>query len=163
MNRLELIEKLALHKTLDKSIFRYIEKAYRHYSKTYHTPLHIAEEVIPEEKALLIYFEDQIEDVSTHDLADMITDIYKVPDLELINAGGGAKSNIPQTTDQEWVAKMNMQIQKATEEREAAKLRAKEAIEKKKAEDAMKGVDDVIEKFNKSMAAIKTSLSEQKK
>ena len=163
MNRLELVEKLALHKTLDQSIFRYIEKAYRHYSKTYHTPLHIAEEVVPEEKVLLIYFEDQIENVATHELADIINDIYALPELEVVNAGGQVRSNMPQTTDDEWIARMNKQIQAAAEDRERKKLAAKEAEEKIKAEAAMKDVDDVISKFNKSMTAIKSSLTQEKK
>src|ERR1700677_4794163 len=99
MNRLELIEKLALHRTLDRSIYRYIELAYRHYSKTYNTALHIAEEIVPEEKALLIYFEDQIESVQSHELIEMITDIYKVPDLEMILAGNDISQNYHTTDD----------------------------------------------------------------
>lgn len=144
--RVDLLEKLAVHNVLDESIGRYIELAYRHYSMTYHTPLHIAKEVVPEEEVLLIYFEDRLEGQQPDELSEMIAKMYKTVEPEVLNANAGnRKAGI---SDDEWVAKMNMKVKQQQEAKQKSEA-------EKQAVSAVKEVDAVIEKFNKSMRDIK--------
>jgi hypothetical protein len=149
--RVDHIEKLAAHNAANNdTLGSLLRKAYRHLSKTYHTPLHIAERDVPEYEALLVYFEDQFDELDAVELADRIALMYKKPSLEQINSGyvpsESGVSNI--VGDEEWVAHMNIKLRRKEED-------DRQADEIKKATQVVAEVDKAISQFNESMKATK--------
>lgn len=150
--RVELIEKLAVHNILDESLGRYIELAYRYYSTTYHTALHVAREVVPEEEVLLIYFEDQLESKRSDEIHEMIEKMYRTVEPEVLNAGVERRKS--GMSDEEWVTKMNLRMKQQLEAKQKAEAQ-------KQAEAMVKEVDDVIGQFNKSIRDIKQKVEKK--
>lgn len=56
------LKKIALKNVISEDTEHFIEKCYRYYSKTYHTPLHTVRETLHEYQVVLVYLEDLYED-----------------------------------------------------------------------------------------------------
>ena len=143
---LDAIEKLALKHALSDSVGALIKRAYKYYSVTYHTPLHVAYQLIPEYEAVLIYFEDKFEHMDPIALKDTVDVLYPKKNLALLNEGPAAQTEAQTVMDDEaWVTKMNMKLKKQ-EDAETVKNEAQEV---------MAAVDQAIAEINKSLQVIK--------
>ena len=150
LNAILNIHKVALKNSVDKDIDTLIESAYRHYSRTYCTPLHVAEEVIPEAEVLRIYFEDRFEDMEAGELKEKISSLYGY-DKEAANSPLTGKTLGPVNDDQ-WIAEMNKKAMAQAEKQKKIEAEKAAAI---KAQEVVKSVDQIIEEMNKKMMNIK--------
>lgn len=142
------LQKLALENTESNSIRYFLESCYRYYSKTYHTPLHIAQEIVSPADAVRIYFEDNYDGMEPTQLLDIKE---KFKDQELPYAIVEPESNAlsgpaPEMSDDEWVAK-EMAKSKKKNEKKGDEKKAK----KIQAEDLMKEADAAMEEFKKGL------------
>lgn len=57
------LQKIAIYNVTSYTIEWLIERSYRHYSRTYNTPLHLAKSILTPQQAVLIFFEDSFADL----------------------------------------------------------------------------------------------------
>jgi hypothetical protein len=126
---------------MENDIEWYIEQCYRHYSKTYHTPLHIAKKELPIEEVILIYMQDEMADWTADEMADWKTKVDETPKIYVA---------APEYVDQE---EMNEDLWVA---QQTAILKQQEEQEKKKKEDVMAKTHEAIEKLTQSLKNIPT-------
>ena len=150
LNAILNIHKVALKNSLDKDIDTLVEDAYRYYSRTYSTPLYLAEEMITEAEVLRIFFEDRFNDMDGGELKEKVNSLYGY-DKEAANSPIAGKTLGPVTDDQ-WVAEMN---KKAMAQAEAQKKAQAEKAAAVKAQEIVKSVDQIIDEMNKKMLNIK--------
>lgn len=144
------IRRIALQNRLSEDTDTYIEKCYRHYSKTYHTPLHLVKEQLTVEEVALVFMEDQIEEWSVEDLNSLKEklDESERPVLQ------GALSNDPEDEvidDELWIAQQN----KLVREQEAA-------VKAKQNQDVVKKTHEAIEQLTKSFENFNDAVKKDK-
>lgn len=140
------IKRLAYKTIKEDSLEFFIEKCYRYYSKTYHTPLQQAYEV-PKEEVALIYFQDEMLDGDADDMElikeqiqNKLEPVLSMPEILLQNKAV--------LSEEEWVAKMNLEIKN---EMKAQKAKKNEMSQ-----------EDIIKQTHDAIAALTTSLSKIK-
>lgn len=136
--QIDLIQKLALHNALSDTLQSFIRKAYKHYSRTYHTPLSVAMATVTEYEAVLVYFEDRFGEMDAVQLKDASDALYARKPLEVINAGPQKETlGYSSANDEAWVAQMNLKLKRQEDEQ-----RAKQVVSE---------VDKAIAELNKTM------------
>lgn len=105
------LRRLAYKYAVSQSLEAEIEKAYRHYSRTYNTPLETAR-ALPMEEALLIYFQDELEEATAEDLERIKEELFTDESLYI------PKASQAKVDDDTWIAEQ----EKALKAQEAAKL-----------------------------------------
>lgn len=126
---------IAIYNINSNTIDWFIEKAYRHYSKIYYTPLHIAKEILTPDKAVLIYLEDTLSEIPANELIELKEKLLNKPKpmLDINNYNNEDE----EMSDDEWVAE---QIRLATEQEK-----------KDKEKNAQSNLSDSIEKTKKAV------------
>jgi hypothetical protein len=106
LNNLRII---AINNAMSDTVDWFIEKSYRHYSRTYHTPLHIAKETLSQEEAVLIFMEDECSEMSPEDIVmlkeKLSTKIKPVLDFE------GESDEDVEMDDDAWVAQQMAELE----------------------------------------------------
>ena len=118
---------IAIHNVMDQSMDAYVEKAYRHFSKTYHTALHIAKEIMTPHEVVLIAMEDEMDDLKLEELLEFRSEVAPVqsifPPYSLPEAGA--------IDDEAWIADQNRLLKIQEEKDKAKKAKEMEEIAKK--------------------------------
>lgn len=134
------LRKIAIKNNLKDDIDSYIEKCYRHYSKTYFTELEKAYE-LPIERVVLIYMEDEMADMSKEELKDLLDKDFNDIELPVVAMNYEPPRDL---TDDEWIAQQNLLLKKQQEDE------AKQAEIVKKTHESIekfgKAVDEVFDK-----------------
>jgi N-dimethylarginine dimethylaminohydrolase len=130
MNLVVNLRKIAIKNCLSDDIDVYIERAYRHYSKTYNTPLHLAHELVTVPDALLIYMEDQMEDYTKEDLQERLAELTdKKPSIMLEPPKYANPRNELLSDDDAWIAEMNRKLREEEAQKAKAKVKDAEKLE----------------------------------
>lgn len=100
---LKYIRLLAINNVNSHTIEWYTELAYRHYSKTYHTPLHVAKQVMNPAEIVKIYMEDEMLDMELEDVTAIRDKLVKTkkPFMDIENYQPAEELN--EMDDEEWV------------------------------------------------------------
>ena len=129
---------IAIQNSIDESIDSYVEKAYRHFSKTYNTPLFEAKEKLTPHEVVLILMEDELEDFKVEELQDMLNELRPPVQLgapeEMINSENVAD-------DELWIAQQN-KLLKEQDEKE----------KNKQNEEIVKKTHEAIEKLTSALS-----------
>lgn len=132
------LRQIAISNVMEDDLEFYVEKCYRYYSKTYHTPLHIAKEKVSEPEVVKIFMEDEMEDWTPDDMVEFKAKVNETPRVVI---AAPSFTEEPEEVDEEmWIAQ------------QTALLKQQEAKEKKKQEDIMNKTHEAIDKMT---AAIK--------
>ena len=144
---IESIRLIAIDNCLAASDFDwYIEKAYRHYSKTYHTPLHFVKELLIPEAALQIMMEDEMSTMAIEELEDLrqtIADDHT--GRPFLDPAMPAPSENDEQSDDEWIAEQNRLLK----EQESQALKKKTMTEN--LQKVTKSVEQATEKISESL------------
>ena len=138
------IRQIAIHNTMCGDLDFYIEKCYKHYSKTYHTPLHIAKELIPMEEVIKVFMEDELEDFTPEDMADFKAKVDETPKLML--AAPTYTEESEELSEELWIAQQN------------ALLKQQDEKAKKQQADIIKQTHEALDKLTTSL----TNVTEKK-
>lgn len=103
------IKRIALQNVQQSTLDRLLERAYRHYSKTYFTPLQDAYK-LPESDILLLYFEDIYSELEEHQLEDEKNTMYET-DHKIVYTGIKPVEESVLTDDQ-WIAQQIERMKK---------------------------------------------------
>ena len=109
------IKKLAIQNNLNSiagDLECFIEKCYRHYSKTYHTELEKAY-TLPIEQVVMIYMEDEMSDTTKEELEEMSKNFREIEVFFFMP--GSVESENEVLDDELWIAKMNSDLKKKNE------------------------------------------------
>lgn len=125
------LRQIAIHNIIEDDAEWYIEKCYRYYSKTYHTPLHVAKEVMSVEEVVLISMQDEMLDLTAEEIAD-----FKAKVNETLKTALVAPTLIDKLDeaagDDIWIAEQTALLKKQeAKEQENKKTKAQEDIIKK--------------------------------
>lgn len=133
------LRRIALKNIKDESMWRYIEKCYRHYSVTYHTPLHLAKQILTIPEVILISMEDEMKDMPPDDVEEWLLkyDGKIKPMIEPINPYLPEQEEV---SDDLWIAQ---------QEKELKQKEAKEAVSN----------EDIIKKTHEAMNQFKTHIA----
>ena len=115
---LKLIRLLAIHNTNCNTVEWYTELAYRYYSKTYHTPLHIAKQVMNPAEVIRIQMEDEMHDMSPEDITALKDRLDPKPQ-PMLTAENHVSQEDEAMSDEEWV--MQQMADAAKQEKAAEK------------------------------------------
>lgn len=145
---LKSIRLLSIGNVQSSTIEWYIELAYRHYSKTYHTPLHVAKSKITQLEAVQIMMEDEMLEMSKEDIDSMKKQLQKLPQ-PMLNVESYYNEEVvdQEMDDEEWVAQQIAQLQekeksgKKEVKKDAGPSMADAAMQ---AQQAIKGLYDKI-------------------
>jgi hypothetical protein len=140
------IKRLAYKTIKEDSLDFFIEKCYRYYSKTYHTPLKEAYK-LPKEEITLIFFQDEMLEGDADDM-ELIRDQLESKLEPVLQMPEVLKQTKAILSEEEWVAKMNLEVKN--------EMKAKEA---KKPEMSQ---EDIIKQTHDAIAALTTSLGKIK-
>jgi len=135
------LRKLALKSRLNPDIDDYVEKCYRHYSKTYATPLDQAKSNLTVPEVMLVYMQDELENLEKDELELFKEKLY--PNSGPILSMPVAEKNEDELAleDNAWVAQQE------------ALLRDKEEKDKKNQDDIVKKTHEAIESLTKNLNA----------
>ena len=143
------LRKLAIKNHFSDDIELYIDKCYRHYSKTYNTPLADAYKDLTPEEVLLIYFCDEMEEWTPEEV-EKIQKILSTADVPMLDPGYSAKAT-SEISDDEWILQQEKNM-KAEQEKKA-----------KQQEDIAKKTHEAIEQLTQAFkAATPTAKKENK-
>lgn len=109
------IKKIALKNIQSRSIESFIDRAYRHYSTTYFTPLKQAYE-LPESEVTLIYFEDMFKNMEAHVLEDELNSNLEI-DHAVVTSGKKVVDE-SKLSDDQWMAQQIERIKKQKQEQD---------------------------------------------
>jgi Ser-tRNA(Ala) deacylase AlaX len=109
----------------------YVEKCYRYYSQTYHTPLHLAKSILSAEEVVLIFMQNEMEDWTAEDMAEWKKKVDETPKVMI----AAPEFIQPEEIDEEmWIAEQNalLKLQDEKDKKKQAEVIAKthEAIDK---------------------------------
>lgn len=99
---LKLIRLLAIQNIQCNSIEWYTEQAYRHYSKTYHTPLHLAKQVMNPAEVIRIQMEDEMMEQTSEEI-QAIEDRLSSKPKAMLDVENYSPEEDEQMSDEEWV------------------------------------------------------------
>jgi hypothetical protein len=133
------IRQIAVHNVMEDDIEFYVEKCYRYYSKTYHTPLHLAKEAITPEEVVKIYMEDEMAEWTAEEIEDLRNKIDETPKMVL---AGYANKATEEIDEEVWIAQ------------QSALLKKQEESQKAKQEEIIKETHKVIEKLTSSLKGL---------
>lgn len=136
------VKRIAYKNIKESSIEFYIEKCYRYYSKTYHTPLEQAYNLLPE-RVCQVYEEDTMAQLTADDMEMIHSQINNKVEPLLQDIDNVVTEALD---DDAWIAQQNLELQK------------EEADKKKQAEqaDIIKRTHEAIDKLNKDIKQITT-------
>jgi len=140
---------MAVDNCLSKGLAWYAEKAYRHYSQTYHTPLHTTRQLLTPFEAIQIMMENEMDELPIEDLEEIKTKLLDLKDKFYVGDPSGDGSDDGGMSDDEWIA-MQDQIVREQEEKNKAK-----------AGKDMKQVSEKIGKAASSLADALKSMQQQ--
>jgi hypothetical protein len=120
------IRQIALFNVMNDDVDFYIENAYRFYSNQFHTPLHIAKELIPEAAVVQILMEHEMKDWTAEEISDLKAQLNDVPKI-MIN--GASSDAAPEEVDNEaWIAQQNLLLKKQDAKEQQKKNKEQEEI-----------------------------------
>jgi len=99
---LKYIRLLSIYNVNSNSIEWYVEQAYRYYSKTYHTPLHVARKNMIPAEVVQIFMEDEMADMNPEDVTALKDRLVKVP-KPMLNVEDYQPEEDTELSDEEWV------------------------------------------------------------
>lgn len=145
------IRLLAIDNVTCGSIEWYIEKAYRYYSMTYHTPLHIAKKVISSAEVILIMMEDETGKLTPEQIVDLKKKFVTKHEPMLSVESAEAEENV-EMSDEDWV----MQQMADLERKEREKKNEKPKLDKEQgmgqaAIEAQKAVKQLYDRLEKQL------------
>lgn len=143
------VRRLAVHNRLSDDLDVYIDKCYRHYSKTYHTPLHVAQSILTAEEVALIFMEDEMEEWSVENVME-VKEALRTDDQPVIDCAQEKSNDV--VDDDTWIAQQNAALKKQDEE--SKKKSAQAAV--------MKQTHDAIEKLTESFKSITKEIESKK-
>jgi hypothetical protein len=108
---LHAIKNIALRNIDSNLIEDWIERAYRHYSKTYHTPLEQAYEV-PAHKVALIMLEDMFNNTDPDQLASAKEEVEKELSKLVLSGDKKVLTANAEISDDEWMANQLEELKK---------------------------------------------------
>lgn len=119
------LRKIALKNFIQNDLAYTVEKAYRHYSKTYNVPLPETRK-IEEHEILMVYFDDQMTDqkLSVEEAIEMLADIEPSTSTPMINPYVPKQQVV---SDEEWIAQQEANLVK---QEAAMRQKAQDAISK---------------------------------
>lgn len=134
------LRKLAIKYHLSDDIDIYIEKAYRHFSKTYSTPLKEAYNMTPHE-VLLVYMQDEMDELKKEELLDFLSKITEKNE-PMLSSGITKTYDDVVAEDEAWIAEQNALLKKESEK----KANSKDIIEQ-----ANKALEELGKSLNKNI------------
>lgn len=117
---------IAIHNIVNEDLESYVEKAYRHYSKTYFTALDEAKQKKTPHEVILILMEDELSELKVEELRDMQDELSTNPTLFPDRAYASAE-----VSDEAWIADQNRMLRQQEEKDAAKKAKAMEEVAKK--------------------------------
>lgn len=118
---------IAIHNVMDESMDSYVEKAYRHFSRTYNTSLIEAREKLLPHEVILIFMEDEMSELKNEELLEFRAEVSPAlsifPPYSLPEAGA--------IDDEQWIADQNRLLKIQEEKSKAQKAKEMEEIAKK--------------------------------
>jgi hypothetical protein len=147
---LQNLKKIALANVESDTVARFIDMCYRHYSKTYHTPLkEVYADMTPQQVALY-YFEDMLEGLNEEQLAEHREDLFR--SFKPILSGDITKRSQEDLVldDEAWIASQNEMLKKQEAEKKA----------KQDAELAAK-TDEFVKNFSQQLKKIDKAINPQ--
>lgn len=143
------VRRLAVQNRLAEDLDTYIEKCYRHYSKTYHTPLQLVKETLSPEQVAMVFMEDEMEEWSIENVME-IKEALNNGDRPVIETAQMAEEEV--IDDDTWIAQQNATLKKQ-----------EDTDKKKKSQEAlMKQTHDAIEKLTESFKSITKDIEGKK-
>lgn len=136
------LKKIALQNRVDEGFEYFIERCYRYYSKTYHTPLHIAKQILSDHEAYMIYLEDSLEDSAIEEVKAELDDFEK--DIKPVFQGGSEKQ-ASEISDDEWIAQQEMLLKQQEQDKQKKQI--------------MEETSKSLAELEKQLASFKTSIS----
>lgn len=131
------LRKIAIENRLSDDTETYIDKCYRHYSKTYNMPLdHVYKTLVPEQ-VILIYMEDEMEEWTPEEVIK-IREVLSTRDVPVVESNIVVASG-DEVSDDEWIA-----------QQEAIAKRDEEKNKRKQQEDVAKKTHEAIEELTQS-------------
>lgn len=143
------LKRLALKNVSERSLEYYIEKCYRHYSTTYFTPLHEAKKIVPIEEAILIYLEDEFNELTAEEVADLRTEL-STRDQPIRSDSEYVEEDGPMS-DEEWIAQQNLLLdkKKETKPKQEKNLMEETHAEAQKLMQELRGSMDILKNLGK--------------
>ncbi|MEM4360231.1 MAG: hypothetical protein QXT45_06845 [Candidatus Bilamarchaeaceae archaeon] len=147
---IQSLQRIALHNVGSNTIEWLIERSYRHYSKTYHTPLHIAKEKLTPHEVMLIFFEDQFDSLPPEQQLNWKNKLLSIPDPVV----PGGTEHDSQYVDEESaeeadIAELIAQLEKegaqeSDDQRQAKADKAKQIIDKNRQQRAKQDASEPV-------------------
>lgn len=109
---------MAIHNVTCNTVEWYTEQAYRYYSKTYHTPLHIAKQVLNPAEVIRVQMEDEMADMPPEDITSL-KDRLAPKNQPMLSAEDYSPVEDESMSDEEWV--MQQMAAAAKQEKDAEK------------------------------------------
>jgi Lon protease-like protein len=136
------VKRIAYKNVREDSVDFFVEKCYRYYSKTYHTPLEEAYK-LPIEKVCQVFMEDEMIEYTSDQMEDVLSAINNKlePVLQFVD-----ETESEALDDDAWIAKQNLELQQ------------EETKKKKELEQA-----EIIKKTHEAIAALTSDLNSIKK
>jgi Ser-tRNA(Ala) deacylase AlaX len=147
---LKLIRLLAINNVTSSTIEWYIEQSYRYYSKTYHTPLHVAKQILTAPEVVKIFMEDEMEDMPAEDIVAM-RDRLMVSPKPMLSVEDYATEEDEEMSDEEWVLQ---QMAQAAEQEKNPTKKTKSSAGPSMADAAMnaqKAIQSLYNNLNKQV------------
>lgn len=113
---LKNIRLIAINTVHSQSIDWYIEQAYRYYSHHYHTPLHVAKEVVNPAEVVRIFMEDEMLNMTPEDVIAMKEKLQNLPKPMLTAEEYAAEEDSEELSDDEWVLQEMARAEKINKE-----------------------------------------------
>jgi Ser-tRNA(Ala) deacylase AlaX len=139
------LKKIAINNVLGNSYEYFLERCYRYYSKEYHTPLHVVKETITPHEAILIFYEDKLEDMQNEEIVDLRAELFDRP---VVTSGDVKKlmEELEAMDDEAWIAQQNALLKKQEEKNKpddkVIKEVADEAVKKLREKMGLPSVDE---------------------
>ena len=109
------IRLLSIQNVQSQTIAWYVEQAYRHYSKTYHTPLLLAKEKLTAPEVVLIFMVDEALEMTPEDLVAM-KEKLETKHPPMLDPSAGNEEEEAGMSDDEWVAQQIANLDKQSKE-----------------------------------------------
>lgn len=148
-SRLLNIRKIAIENHLSDDIETYIEKCYRHYSKTYSVSLDECRSKMAPEQVALVYMEDELSDWNIEEIMK-IKEMLSTSDVPVLHSGMAEKEE-DVISDDEWIAQQE------------ALVKQQEEKKRKQQEEIAKKTHEAIEQLTKSFDSFSKAVDKEDK
>lgn len=139
------LRKKAIQNIEAPTLESYVEQCYRHYSKTYFTPLHEAREKVTVPEVVMIYMEDEMSEMDKESLQEYKEQLGFVTEAVLTSNSESAEV----LDDDAWFIQMSKKIKEEEQKKQ-----------EKKAAEVVKQVDDKVKAFTEKITNMTKSAEE---